>query len=83
MWGLSGLHTDKADAQHLVLLRARRERPNKRRSRRRTANEHNELAPSHVEHRHSRASSHPGTAARAAGDGSRYLGKVYAATLRG
>jgi hypothetical protein len=28
MWGLSGLHTDKADAQHLwLLLRARRKRP--------------------------------------------------------
>src|SRR5437763_14068718 len=28
MWGLSGLHTDKADTQHLrLLLRPRRERP--------------------------------------------------------
>jgi len=30
MWGLSRLHTDKADAQHLVLLRPRRERPSGR-----------------------------------------------------
>ena len=27
MWSLSRLHTDKADAQHLVLLRPRREGP--------------------------------------------------------
>jgi hypothetical protein len=27
MWSLSRLHTDKADAQHLVLLRPRCERP--------------------------------------------------------
>jgi hypothetical protein len=32
MWGLSGLHTDEADAKHLVLLRARRERPRCRRA---------------------------------------------------
>src|SRR5262245_22641973 len=30
MWSLSRLHTDKADAQHLVLLRTRRERPRRR-----------------------------------------------------
>jgi hypothetical protein len=43
-WGLSRLHTDKADAQHLwLLLRARRERP------RRRAAEHTEkCAPPHV-----------------------------------
>src|SRR5262245_8712926 len=40
MWGLSGLHTDKADAQHLVLLGLRRKRP-----RRRAAEERDELAP--------------------------------------
>src|SRR5262249_38906687 len=27
MWSLSRLHPDKADAQHLVLLRPRRDRP--------------------------------------------------------
>src|SRR5262249_61436731 len=30
MWGLSRLHAGKAEAQHLVLLRARRERPCRR-----------------------------------------------------
>src|SRR5262249_13860331 len=45
MWGLSGLHTDKADSQHLVLLGLRCKRP-----RRRAADERDELAPSHVEH---------------------------------
>src|SRR6516164_241070 len=42
MWGLSGLHTDKADAQHLVLLRVRRKRP-----RRRTTEQRYELPASH------------------------------------
>src|SRR5215510_9960395 len=33
MWGLSRLHTDKADTQHLwLLLRLRRERPRRRRA---------------------------------------------------
>jgi hypothetical protein len=44
MWGLSRLHTDKADAQHLwLLLRARRERPCGRCA----ANQRDELAPVH------------------------------------
>src|SRR5262249_25595051 len=30
MWSFSRLHTDKADAQHLVLLRPCRERPSRR-----------------------------------------------------
>src|SRR5262249_39031109 len=48
-WRLSRLHTDKADAQHLRMqLRVHGARPSKRRGRRRAANEHNELAPSHV-----------------------------------
>jgi hypothetical protein len=40
MWGVSRLHTDKADAQHLRLLGARRERP-----RGRAAEQRDELAP--------------------------------------
>jgi hypothetical protein len=42
MWGLSGLHTDEAHTQHLVLLRARRERPS-----RRAAEQRDELAAPH------------------------------------
>jgi hypothetical protein len=45
MWGVSRLHTDKADAQHLVLLRARRERPRSRRA----AQQRDELAALYVE----------------------------------
>src|SRR5262249_29121448 len=42
MWGVSGLHTDKADAQHLwLLLRPRRERPGGCRA----ADERYKLAP--------------------------------------
>src|SRR5260221_2486911 len=68
----------ECDAPHaLVLLPARRERPCCR-----AAEQRNGLAPSRVEHRHIRASSHPRTAARAAGDRSRYLGTAYSATLR-
>src|SRR5256886_128575 len=43
MLSLSRLHTDKADAQHLMLLRARRERPRHRRA----AEQRDALAPSH------------------------------------
>jgi hypothetical protein len=44
MWGVSGLHTDKADTQRLwLLLRARRERPRSRRA----AEERDELAALH------------------------------------
>jgi hypothetical protein len=32
MWSLSRLHTNKADAQHLGLLRPRRQRPRRRRA---------------------------------------------------
>src|SRR5262249_53228232 len=47
MWGVSRLHTDKADTQHLwLLLRARLERP-KKLKRRRAAEQRDELAPSH------------------------------------
>jgi len=46
MWGLSGLHTDKADAYHLVLLRTSRKRPRSRR----TAEQRDEFAPSYVKH---------------------------------
>jgi hypothetical protein len=43
MWGVSRLHTDKADTQHLwLLLRARRERP-----RSSTAEQRDEPAPFH------------------------------------
>jgi hypothetical protein len=43
VWGVSRLHTDKADTQHRLLLRARRERP-----RRRAAEQRHELASLHV-----------------------------------
>src|SRR5256886_5293118 len=46
-WELSRLHTDKADTQHLWLLRVRR----KRQRSRRTAKKRDELSPSHAEHR--------------------------------
>src|SRR5215472_13235284 len=58
MWSLSRLHTDKANAQHLVLLRARRERP--RRSR--AAEQRDEIAPFHSNTSSARASSVGGTA---------------------
>src|SRR5215813_12448267 len=47
MWGLSRLHPDKADTQHLrLLLRARRERPGSSRA----AEQSDELASPYVEH---------------------------------
>jgi hypothetical protein len=46
MWGVSRLHTDKADTQHLrLLLRARRERPTSRRA---AAKQDDEIAPSYT-----------------------------------
>jgi hypothetical protein len=46
MWGLSGLHTDKADTQHLwLLLRPRRERP---RCCCAAAKQDDEIAPSYI-----------------------------------
>src|SRR5262245_27539968 len=42
MWSFSRLHTDKADAQHLVLLRPCRERPP-----RRAAEQRDEIAALH------------------------------------
>src|SRR5262249_39101472 len=54
MWGVSRLHTDKADTQHLWLLRARSERP---RCRRRTAKQRYELAAPHSITSSARASS--------------------------
>jgi hypothetical protein len=45
MWGVSRLHTDKADTQHLwLLLRARRERP----GRRSAAKQDDDIAPSYT-----------------------------------
>ena len=46
MWSLSRLHTDKANAQHLVLLRPCRERPRDHCA----TDQRDELAPLHVEH---------------------------------
>src|SRR5262245_33347710 len=57
MWGVSRLHTDKADTQHLwLLLRLRRERP-----RRRAAEKGDELAAPHSITSSARVSSVGGT----------------------
>jgi hypothetical protein len=53
MWGLSRLHTDKADTQHLrLLLRARRERPTDQGA----PEQPNELAALHLIELHPEAS---------------------------
>jgi hypothetical protein len=58
MWGVSRLHTDKADTQHLwLLLRARRERPHSRCA----AEQRDERAPLHSITSSARASSVGGT----------------------
>jgi hypothetical protein len=47
MWGVSRLHTDKADTQHLwLLLRARRDR--ERPGRRSAAKQDDDIAPSYT-----------------------------------
>jgi hypothetical protein len=56
MWSLSRLHTDKADAQHLGLLRPRRQRPRGRRAEKR-----DKLAALHSITSSARASSVGGT----------------------
>src|SRR5205823_7427787 len=45
MWGLSGLHTDEANAQHFALLSARHERQD-----RRATDQRDKLAPPQAEH---------------------------------